>query len=80
MVRFLAGGFSAIFFERLIKTRIKSLGASRKKPPEVCLDQCIEYSQHLREEESGGQNGREFGGTTVASVPVNGHCNLWINW
>ena len=33
--------------------RIKSLGASRKKPPDVCLDQCIEYGERVRDDESG---------------------------
>eukprot|EP00438_Fugacium_kawagutii_P005115 Skav212226 [mRNA] locus=scaffold862:200417:207501:- [translate_table: standard] len=32
---------------------IKSLGASRKKPPDVCLNECIEYSARLRGDESG---------------------------
>ena len=38
-----------IFF----RWRIKSLGASRKKPPDVSLDKCIEYGQRVSENESG---------------------------
>lgn len=29
------------------------MGASRKKPPDVCLDQCIEYGERVRDDESG---------------------------
>ena len=44
--------FQTIYLD-FIDIRIKSLGASHKKPPDVCLDQCIEYSERVREDESG---------------------------
>lgn len=40
-------------FRGLYNIVIKSLGASHKKPPDVCLDQCIDYSERVREDESG---------------------------
>eukprot|EP00913_Durusdinium_trenchii_P028668 g26884.t1 len=38
---------------QLKQLRIKSLGASRKKPPDVSLDKCVEYGEHVPETESG---------------------------
>ena len=52
--------------------RIKSLGASRKKPPDVCLDQCIEYGERLRDNESGAK------GLCVTSRLVDVDCAIWL--
>ncbi|CAK9042350.1 Altronate dehydratase (D-altronate hydro-lyase) [Durusdinium trenchii] len=40
-------------FRGLYNIVIKSLGASRKKPPDVSLDKCVEYGEHVPETESG---------------------------
>ncbi|CAJ1442126.1 unnamed protein product [Effrenium voratum] len=40
-------------FRGLYNIVIKSLGASRKKPPDVCLDRCIEYGERVGGNESG---------------------------
>lgn len=45
--------FAGRWFFLPSQLRIKSLGASRKKPPDVCLDQCIEYGERVRDDESG---------------------------
>ena len=41
---------------QLKQLRIKSLGASRKKPPDVSLDKCVEYGEHVPETESGRES------------------------
>eukprot|EP00928_Gymnodinium_smaydae_P044837 TRINITY_DN29928_c0_g1_i1.p1 TRINITY_DN29928_c0_g1~~TRINITY_DN29928_c0_g1_i1.p1 ORF type:complete len:990 (-),score=155.38 TRINITY_DN29928_c0_g1_i1:257-3226(-) len=40
-------------FRGLYNIVIKSLGASRKKPPSVCLDECVEYAERIAEDVSG---------------------------
>jgi len=40
-------------FRGLYNITLKSLGASRKKPPDVRLDDCIEYSERITADQSG---------------------------